>query len=462
MSSTEQFDNIFRSKFNNRKLEVDEQNWENIRSKLEASREKKKRLKWFFIYILGLVCGAAMMLPFAMKTNHQVLSTELTERSGLVKNKKSSTPESAARENDTQSYFHLNPEKLIAANKQTETRKKHESSSLKFVSLSKKENVKQTVAYVPENAGNMELSGMKKASASEPINEIESDEQTKNRKKVATSLEVTLTNEPKHEVIKPDANLVARAKADSSIEHLKTISGDSISHALQLADSSIHVAGANIETASYTPNTRSKSNVWSIEAGTSFSLGWKYGDTVEGRGLNPFMGLGFTHVFNSKWELHTGIDASTVGHLSSSDHQIKHIYSSFGYQSSDSVISTNWLVYVTLPLRFDFRLNNKNSIGVGVSFSYLIGSSGKIASFDQSADKGITNRKVSGPLNCSNGFNLYNSSIMIVYRRKLTNRISAEVLPYFGLSDLKNNDFFSRKSFERDSGIKLLIRFDLF
>ena len=205
-----------------------------------------------------------------------------------------------------------------------------------------------------------------------------------------------------------------------------------------------------------------KKNIFFVEAGSGFAMGWNYHDTTEGQGLNPVAGIGVTHILNSKWFLHSGIQGNTIGYLNSSQHTIKYINNDFGYNSMDSIIATNWLYYVTVPIQIQYDLNKKNSIGVGAAVSYLITGSGKITTYHQSDDFGITNQKVISQTGYVKGFNQWNASVMVLYRRKFSNRISASLIPYLGLMDIKNNSFFIREYFERDMGVKILFSYTIF
>ena len=60
------------------------------------------------------------------------------------------------------------------------------------------------------------------------------------------------------------------------------------------------------------------------------------------------------------------------------------------------------------------------------------------------------------------GFNPWNATLAIAYRRRLLDKLSVSVEMHYGLMDIKDNTFFSKQKFERSSGINLILSYDLF
>ena len=204
-----------------------------------------------------------------------------------------------------------------------------------------------------------------------------------------------------------------------------------------------------------------RKNIFSMEVGASYMTGWNYGNTTEGKGFDPIAGLGFTHVLNSKWSVHTAAYYNSIGHLSSSSYTSSHTKYDFGYNTTDTSITTKWLHYITVPLQLKYNLNEKNYIGAGGSVSYLITSSGTMTTYNQNAFA-ITNKKEVVQNGYSKGFNTMNASVMVMYGRKLSKRFSANLIVYYGLMDLKDNLFFSQQKFERDMGARIMLSYNIF
>ncbi len=208
------------------------------------------------------------------------------------------------------------------------------------------------------------------------------------------------------------------------------------------------------------PRTSEK-DVLSVEAGTNFVTGWSYGNTTEGRGFNPIVGIGYTHIINPTWSVHTGVFFNTIGYLSSSTYTDSHTNYDFGYTAKDTSITTKWLYYITVPLQLQYNLDEKNYIGIGGTLSYLINSSGTITTYNQNSFT-VTNKQTVAQTGYYNGFNSWNATVMALYGRKLTSRLSASLTAYFGLMDIKSNSVFAEQKFERETGLRILVSYNIF
>ena len=134
----------------------------------------------------------------------------------------------------------------------------------------------------------------------------------------------------------------------------------------------------------------------------------------------------------------------------------------FGYSHVDSTIDTRWIHYAVLPLFAQYNFNAENSIAFGGTVSYLVNTSSifKTGSTDAFGMEtaGISKRS----FGYMQGFNPINATLAVAYRRRISNKISVSAEAHYGLFDVKDNTFFSRQKFERSSGIKFIISYDLF
>lgn len=202
-------------------------------------------------------------------------------------------------------------------------------------------------------------------------------------------------------------------------------------------------------------------NIFLIEAGASFNAGWNYGNTTEGKGFNPIAGLAYIHTFNPKWGIYAGVQYSSINNLNSSSYTSHHVNYDFGYNAKDTSITTKWLYYLTVPIQVRYDLNKKNYVGLGGTVSYLITSSGTITTYNETAF-GSGNKNVIAQSGYSKGFNTWDASLMASYGRRLSNRLSVNLMVYLGLMDIKDNSFFSQQKFERDMGLKIVLSYNLF
>ena len=202
-------------------------------------------------------------------------------------------------------------------------------------------------------------------------------------------------------------------------------------------------------------------NILSIEAGANYGFGWKYGSTSEGNGLTPVLGIGFAHFFDTKWGIYTGLRYGLIANMNVSDKTITTATSGFGTTQTDFTVSTKWLHYLSIPLFLQYQLNEKNAVFAGATISYLINTTSDVIVRTQSDFKPVeqANKTSYGYVE---GFNSLDAAISLAYRRKITGKFSVLAELDYGLLDIKDDTFFSEQAFERSTGIKLLLSYDLF
>jgi hypothetical protein len=206
-----------------------------------------------------------------------------------------------------------------------------------------------------------------------------------------------------------------------------------------------------------------KKNIFSVEAGVSWTGGWDYGLTTQGHGFNPLVGIGFMHYIKSKLFLKTGLQFSDFGNMNSVPYIIQR---KEGNLVNDSVLTTKRLYYLTIPLQLEYYLGkntiggNKNTIGGGGSVSYLLGSSGTVTTYQVYDNNPPVNLTQYSHFSTLKGYATFSSSVYGFYKRTLNHKLAIYGIVYYGLTDLKNNSFFGTNLFERDKGLKILLSYN--
>lgn len=534
MSKEEEFYEIFRSKLTDRNIPVEEEDWRNMRKKIDDSRKRKKRIIWLYLPLACLLLGfggyelytsinTPANKPSASVTkNEPVKETNTTVATNTNPSNTGTTPVinkeekviatdtkpgkvypvTEATKNVNQDKKEQKPaitEKQIATtnavqkpivastvNKQTKTEKaKTETSSFNYntteqvkaehlavnqpapqkdktISREKDERISVTQSSVtssvqqaqPKNTNALASSNSKNDSAKHDAVTVQNSSSPVTDVSVSQAVQPKNNSESTHATVKSDSgNKASTQPANNNAKVAKTDSTRA------KADSSSR------QVASLPPIHREPSgvNTISVELGAGYSLGWKYGDTAQGRGIAPIAGIGYTHSFNSKWGIKIGAQASAIDFTSTVPYTIKHTTYDFGYNSVDTTVTTKWLFYLAVPLQVEYKLDDKDAIGIGGSVSYLITAWGKISTSSASsyfntpqANKEYTQYEY------VKGFNLWNASVCLLYKRSITKNFSFYVSPYFGLMDMKSNTFFKQTKFERDSGIKILLSYNIF
>ncbi len=481
MSNEEnKFDDLLRSKFEERNFSFSEENWEKAERALEAGRRRKKVLWFTLIFLGGLMVGITVMLPFINKnsSNEKLISENISK----PKEESLSKPEERVKEikgenNDATSFTErkATEEKTVSAESTGSANQKSNS-----VSLPKEKNisgnlVKNNLSKEKQKEQLIQFSSTKKINEEEhtsPIVEVNNSKEIPAEKRKKSKDENTKEDfggtffigmnskldSAAQEKVKKDISFL-QAKIDSMDKQIaKMISKDS---AKTKKDSVINIASIpaakkDTSTADYYQKPKPKS-YFTFSAGANYVRGW-YKDTIEGRGWNPTAGFSYTHPLNEKFSLSLGASYHSISNLIQSDLIFKSDSVSFGTTSSVTQITTKKLHYAALSLAMNYTFS-KNMIYLGGNYSYLVQSSNTITSY-VSSDGIISYTQAAKKTNGYNkAFNSYDAGAFIGYKRKLYRNwgIAGEV--YYNFMDVKKDSYF-RKYFERNKGARLMLTYD--
>ncbi|HXB14024.1 MAG TPA: hypothetical protein VNZ45_18685 [Bacteroidia bacterium] len=495
-----------------------------MRKTIDDSRKRKRRIIWLASSMLGLLLGFGIYEYVTVKNtpervvqvNSKVLQTlasspNNTEKGNLTtrevalpaaKNEKENIKETTHTSNQTASVASdkilsqhtipsvdqksvktesvggnvnyiasTKPPKQLSADHNKDHTRRSSEAQLDKISSANSEATMNLVASSSLPAKNSDNASKKEAvtqvSASPAVI---SGTHNISRKPDSTAKSQNVAEETNSSLVKSSSNELNK-KADSNTKKQtvaevtkNTAAAASKSDSSNKKTDSIPPPKAASEMVSPLPPIEGKvpsKNSFTIEAGAGYSLGWNYSDTVQGRGINPIIGIGYTRILSPKFALKTGIQVSSLSGMGTSPFIIKHVNYDFGYNSNDTSLKTNWLFYLTLPLQVEYKLDEKDAIGLGGTLSYLITGYGQVSSSTFTGDVSKTTNTYSQYMYVK-GFNQWNASVFLLYKRTLFGKLSAYIIPYFGLMDVKSNSFFSQNKFERDSGLKLLLSYTIF
>lgn len=201
------------------------------------------------------------------------------------------------------------------------------------------------------------------------------------------------------------------------------------------------------------------------DIGANYLFGWNTNNGNEANGFNIAGGLNYQYYFNPTISMALGIQYNSIGNLTNSSYSVTTLKYDFGVQKDVTEIKYIRLHYLTLPVKLGFNIGKHHIIGFGANVSTLINS-------DSQTDKYHTNN--AEPVNESNrlsstketgyltGFNPYDVQAGVFYRVKVYKGFSIGAELYYGLTDIKENNHFKNNNFERATGAKITIGYDLF
>jgi hypothetical protein len=200
-------------------------------------------------------------------------------------------------------------------------------------------------------------------------------------------------------------------------------------------------------------------NIFSIDAGVGYSLGWKSDNGTDANGFNYIIGIRYTHNFNKSWGFSLGVQYNQLTHVNA---QYSGSIQRYDYGTYDSVnaVSVNTLHFLAFPLKVRYNLNNKYSFGFGPTFQYLITSTGTQTTYiitDNNYGKSYGSSSASG---YTEGFNPLNVQLALEGSRKITGNLFISLELYYGLTDVEQNSFFHGSPAEQDKGIRLILNYN--
>lgn len=208
------------------------------------------------------------------------------------------------------------------------------------------------------------------------------------------------------------------------------------------------------------PEPKYRTVRFSMEAGTSYLHGWKNPKNRDANGFNPVFGLNCFNTFSPKLSFSFGIQYTSVSKLSYSNYTSKIIRLKLGEESAVSVYTPVKMHYVVFPLRLNYDLSIKNTIGFGCNAAYLVNLESELETYTEkpNSSEGYNITKTYG---YTQGFKKYDVQASVFYQRRLYPNLSANVEAFFGLTDIKDNDFFKLNAFERNTGVKLTLVYNI-
>jgi len=484
MTEEEKFDKIVRRKFAEKEFIFNEANWEKAEGRIDSVRRSGRVFRLVAVFLIGFSGGIALMLPFVI--GKEEVNTHKISSSGSVKAEDriagaERLPEVIQEVSDKSA---LDAEQGSVAAEERAVRKdliaKNETVGL---GRPDKEDpsVMGTSPARQMRPALREVSAEKRSEASagaliaEAVSVVPSE---KAEQVNVVALTNTPSETPKEAFVQqtqtggekdPEAPSAAMDNSDQQLSlEVVTNKDSTIAGKQEVASVSVSSTTDPSAVALQSPPAEqpalrgiASTNIISFEAGANFHTGWNYHDTLEGRGLSPLAGVGYTYYFNPQWAFYSGIRYENIGGLKASRKVFSDTKYDFGYSAVNTIVETKSLHYLVLPLQFQYTINGKNAVRLGGSVSYLAFTQSNVSVYSRNSfgTSDVTEKEQNAFVN---GFNQWDASLTLAFRRKISERFNVSVLADYGLLDIKSNDFFSNRKYERNVGLKAIVAWDLF
>ena len=195
-----------------------------------------------------------------------------------------------------------------------------------------------------------------------------------------------------------------------------------------------------------------------VQAGVSYLNGWKSNNLNDGRGFNWQAGLHAGKYFSKHFGLGLGLEVFTIQHITQPFYKSTNVQYSFGSVTNYTMLTSNSLYYLGMPLKAYLRLNKSNQLAVGVSSAWLMQSSNTQQTY-RSSDLNTPVGPAVSTKGVYEGVNRINWSLLAEYQLNLTKRLMASAAVSYGLSDIFVNNAFA-KAAEKPLAFRLGVQYN--
>lgn len=508
MNSEERFKKSLDELLGSKEFPFDESNWEKAREIIDASKKSKRRLVPFILsgllFLGALLTGAYFLLD---SPEHLSNTEKTSDISKTVRPEPTPTLNSGSKVPSTaKQNVHASKPKQTAAKKSPETElpvsvKETDNTQVKISSVkqTKKEIVpspadpegEQLSPEIPAvktgvsladftTAGpaSIEIKMVKQpttantakdqvsvkenvSSDSQEINSAESIEKHPDNTHPTTALPVNSELNP--QVV--EAHPEVAQPVDNSTKKGNDGNGDLAASAPTVVDSLKKEISPASEVSplildGVTEEPKFLPARFSVEAGMSYLSGWKNPEGRDAKGFNPVIGINYFSPVTSKTSLSFGIQYSSVGNLSYSNYTSKVTHLKLGEESEVSVYTPVKLHYLIVPIRFNYDLGLKNTVGLGCNVAYLWNVESELETYTEKLNS-TEGHSVSRTFGYAQGFKKIDTQMSAFYRRRLYPNLSVNAEVFFGLTDIKDNKFFNSNRVERNTGVKLTLVYNI-
>ncbi len=459
MNSEKDFKDALKGKLNEKQFQFDEAAWEQASQMLDATREEKKKRPFPYFLVAGILLFVSLIGFYILKpveTTKEVASTNTVTENATVKNNETVASETKQITSEKETTNSLPAERSVNNEPKKEVEKTNNVIAENKTPV--KEELTETKTSQSKNKTAKTKAVIKNAIVITSKNEEEKNtinaktQQPKEVESVESETTETKTQE------------VAKETAVTPVEEIKAEQLVTITSMLPVNSGSIKEPLVFFDLPKTVSETKEKIkepiHFISFEAGASYLLGWNNPGKKDANGINPVVGLNYANV-SKPITFSFGIHYTMVRNLSYSSHTVTTTRYNFGEESDVMVFTPTTMHYLTAPIRIGYSLNSKNTFGLGYNAGYLFNLNSNVELYAQTAGKkgNATVLKTSG---YTQGFKTIDQQVSVFYRRNLSKDLWLNAEFMYGLTDVKDNKFFNSSVFERNTGLKITLIYNLF
>lgn len=205
----------------------------------------------------------------------------------------------------------------------------------------------------------------------------------------------------------------------------------------------------------YKKGIKYKTHFLNVEAGINYWLGWNVLKQKDAKGFDWYAGVNYAYYVSKRIALGIGAQMFNLRNINQPFYSTEKTDYSFGSIKTSTVITTNQINYLAVPLKLYYRINRFNQVSVGLNTAYVYKTTNKVESLStENSSVAIQNHTI------YNDVQSLNYSLTLSYRVRTFNRWWLSFEGMYGLSDAFHGNLNSA-NFERPIGMRLGLQYNL-
>jgi hypothetical protein len=488
MKQEQHFDKIIRKKMEDAESDFpfDQSNWEKASAMLDAERGTSagKNSKLFLLFgALFIVLGTGGFFAYKYMDNKDssVLSSVLSEPKTVAENvntakvTESNVPEThiAPATDETTKTVSNNETKEKVNTKKSDDKiktddefKQNHNPALSSVepvknnhtensveTNSKNENVNTENTASEKIAGTTVVKPLIPASANKKGSILAPLGSSGNKAKPVTVKPVELTESHDEMAVEAGSNMYENLFLNSKITKIP-------SHELDDEIKKTPYDFIRIYDEDYYKNKRRKFHFLDAEAGVNYMFGWDTPAGKDGKGVNGYAGLNYGFHIHKKLSASVGAQIYNLSHITQPFYSGSDLTYGFGANGTHTTIASNSLYYFAIPLKVNFAIDKRNTIGAGVNAAFLFNAQNTVESYNvyDGVKTNVVSDKNTGYYQ---GTNTKNIMLTAFYSRAVMPRLKLNAEVMFGLSDVFIHTSVSKYK-QNPVGLRMGVQYTLF
>lgn len=464
MKPEQQFDKILRKKMESAESEFafNEADWQKASNMIDAERaaggNKHKKMILLSAAVF-LILGSVGFLGYKYtgNTNSNNIAHASSANTNFENKQNAVAINNRKEENNKNSNDLLTNQSSLQDNTITSSEKEFNSKNVNNSNGVQVDNTlaEQSLNNIPENSGKAIASSKENFYNSSSVAKKHSANKSEGHKNLNDQDQNLSTNT--EQVVKNDENAGSNMYENF---YIKTKISVLPEHNIEGDIKNTSYDFIRIYDEDYYKTKKRKLHYVEVEAGTAYMFGWNASNGTDAKGFNAYAGLNYGFLIKKRFSASVGAQLFNISHVKQPFFTASNVSYDFGSNGTFTTVTTNSLLYFAIPVKINYAINKRNSIGMGVNSAFLFNGRNTIETYNM-ADGVKSNVKQLHNTGYYEGTNTTNVMLTASYSRAVCSRMKLNAELMMGLSDVYKNTS-SNVVFENSKGIRVGLQYTLF